>query len=529
MSRDHLAGAGELVRVALRRDRLRLPLWVGAVAALVWIQAASVEGLYPTREDLARAAEVIGDNPAFVAMAGPPVALDTLGGRVVFEIGALAMVLAALMSTFSVVRHTRGDEESGRAELVRAAAVGRHAPLAAALAVTLAADAVLAVAVAAAVLPVGVPLAGSVAFGLAVGGVGAVFAGVAAVTAQVTPASRTASGLAGAALSVAYAVRAAGDVGDGRLSWLSPLGWGQAVRPFGGERWWALGLLAATTGALVAVAVRLAARRDLGAGLVADRPGPAVAAPSLWSPAGLSARLLRGTIAGWAAGLAFAGVAYGAIGEDVADLVADDDFVAEVLAQHGGDLVDSFLATTSLVLALLASGFAVQGVLRLRGEEQAGRAELVLAGPVARTRWAGSHLAVVAAGVAAVLAAGGFATGVTFAVVAGGVADVARTTAAALVHLPAVLVLAAAAAAVHGWAPRAAPLGWLPMLLCAFEGLLGEALSLPAWASDLSPFRHVPALPAEPFSAVPLLVLLAVAAALAACGVAGLQRRDVNA
>ena len=56
-------------------------------------------------------------------MAGPPLALDTLGGRVTFEISAFAMVLAALMNVFLVSRHVRAEEESGRAELIRSTVV----------------------------------------------------------------------------------------------------------------------------------------------------------------------------------------------------------------------------------------------------------------------------------------------------------------------------------------------------------------------------------------------------------------------
>jgi ABC-2 type transport system permease protein len=43
---------------------------------------------------------------------------------------------------------------------------------------------------------------------------------------------------------------------------------------------------------------------------------------------------------------------------------------------------------------------------------------------------------------------------------------------------------------------------------------------------DLSPYAHVPALPADDLAAGPLLVLTAIAAALVALGLAGYRRRD---
>ena len=104
--------------------------------------------------------------------------------------------------------------------------------------------------------------------------------------------------MVGAAIGAAYLLRAAGDVGDGTLSWLSPIGWGQAMRPFAGERWWPLVLSLVAASALVGGAFALRARRDEGAGLVEPRPGPATAPRRLTTPFGLALRLQRGALLG---------------------------------------------------------------------------------------------------------------------------------------------------------------------------------------------------------------------------------------
>ena len=114
-------------------------------------------------------------------------------------------------------------------------------------------------------------------------------------------------GITGGAIGAAYLLRAAGDVGDGTLSWLSPIGWGQAMRPYAGERWWPLALSLVAGVGLVVAAVALRARRDEGAGLIAPRPGPATAKPSLTRPLGLALRLQRGVLLGWSAALFFSG------------------------------------------------------------------------------------------------------------------------------------------------------------------------------------------------------------------------------
>ena len=127
------AGTGPLTRMVARRDRVRISVWVLAIVATVVVSAASTIGLYPTQADLDEAAAASRDNPAALAFSGPDVALDTIGGQVAFQVGAFGLTLAGLMSLLMVSRLTRGEEDSGRLELVRAMPVGRHAPIAAAV------------------------------------------------------------------------------------------------------------------------------------------------------------------------------------------------------------------------------------------------------------------------------------------------------------------------------------------------------------------------------------------------------------
>ena len=126
--------AGLLLRFNLRRDRLMLLWWVLGGVLLYWSQAVSVEGLYPTQAEFDKAAASMADNAAFIAMAGPARALNTVGGQVAWQASAFGAIVAGLLSMFLVGRHTRAEEESGRDELVRAGAVGRRAPVAAAVA-----------------------------------------------------------------------------------------------------------------------------------------------------------------------------------------------------------------------------------------------------------------------------------------------------------------------------------------------------------------------------------------------------------
>jgi ABC-2 type transport system permease protein len=96
-----------------------------------------------------------------------------------------------------------------------------------------------------------------------------------------------------------------------------------------------------------------------------------------------------------------------------------------------------------------------------------------------------------------------------------------------MAQLPAVWVLAAVAVVLFGLLPRWAAAAWGALAVCLFVLLVGTTLQLNQWLLDISPFTHVPHLPGGHATATPLVALTAVAAALAAAGLAGFRRRDI--
>jgi ABC-2 type transport system permease protein len=536
MRTSNLAGTGQLLRLALRRDRVVGSVWVLGLFVFVVSQAASIVSLYPTQADLdrlARTATGIGANPAVVALQGPAYDASTYGGATAWQVVTPGVFLIGLMSLLLMTRHTRQEEETGRAELVSAGVVGRYAWLAAALLFVLGVNVVLAVLSVLGYVAMGLPVAGSVALAVGCGLNGLVFAGVAAVTAQLTEYARPANAMAFAALGGAFLLRAVGDTANGLswLSWLSPIGWAERFQPFAGERWAVLILPAALLAVLVVAVVALRDRRDLGAGVLATRLGPADAPSWLGSPLGLAWRLQRGTLAGWAVGAAVAGLSFGVLAQDMAQFAAEDPETAKMLASLGGagSITDIYLAAVLSWVGLLAAGYAVQATLRLRSEEAEQRAEPVLATTASRVGWAGSHLLVAAAGAAAVLAAGGLVAGLAHGLRAGDLAgQLPRVLGAAMVQLPAVWVLAALGAALFGLLPRlVVGATWTILGVALAVTMFGEPLRLNRWLLDLSPFTHLPRLPADAFTATPLLWLVVFAAVLAAAGLAAFRRRDL--
>jgi ABC-2 type transport system permease protein len=528
------AGTTALASLGSRRDRVMLPAWCYVLIALAVGTAYSFRGLYPTVSSRLEFARSIATNPTFHALTGPTFDLTTIGGLTAWRIGGLGGTLLGLMNILVVVRHTRAEEEAGRLELVGAGVVGRYAPLSAALLLAVGADVVIGLVIGGGLSLVGLPVGDSFVLGMALAVVGAAYAGIAAVAAQLTQTSRAANGLALTVLGVTFLLRAIGDsAGPGVewLSWLSPIGWGQRIQPFAGDRWWVFALpvgLAVLTSRLAAA---LVAHRDLGAGLLPPRPGPAAAARSLRGPLALAWRLHRGVLFGWLAGFIVVAGVFGAVAHDMLGVVTSTPTLNKIIGQLGGvnGLANAFLSTVAGLLGLLSAVFAVGAVLRLRTEETNQRAEPVLATGVSRTRFAASHVAIAAAGSALLLVAGGLVVGVAYGLRIGDVGtQTTHTLMAALVQLPATWVLVGLAMALIGLVPGYTSIAWAAVVLCFLIGELGPSLGLPNWILDISPFTHVPRLPGGTFSPTPIAWLVGVAVVLAASGLAAFRNRDIG-
>ncbi|BBZ40939.1 ABC transporter permease [Mycobacterium conspicuum] len=524
------SGTLSILRLYLRRDRITLPLWVLLLSVpLATVYVGSVLKVYPNEAARAGFAASIMASPAQRALYGQ-VYNTSIGAVGVWKAGMFHLLIAVAV-ILTVIRHTRADEETGRTELIDSTAIGRYASLTAALMLCFGASIATGTIGAAGLLTTAIPATGSLAFGAALAGSGLVFTAVAAVAAQLSPSARVARGFAFAVLGTAFTLRAVGDAGSGTLSWLSPLGWSLQVRPYAGDRWWVLLLHLATTAVLTLVAYRLLAGRDVGAGLIAERAGPGTAGPGLRGIAGLTWRLDRGAVLVWSVGLCLYGVLMGSVAHGIGDELGDSTAARDIVARMGGTsaLEQAFLAVAFAMLGMVAAAFAVSLTLRLHQEEAAQRAETTLAGAVARTRWLASHLVAALAGSTAAMLAAGATAGLVYGVAADDVAGkLAVVVGTAAVQLPAVWLLSAVTLALFGLTPRFTPVAWGVLVAFIAVYLIGSLAGFPQWVLDLEPFAHTPRVGGGDFTAVPLLWLLAVDAALIALGIIAFRRRDIR-
>lgn len=531
-----LAGTGKLLRFMVRRDRIRFPAWVVGMT-LMLAYFANALGLVLDEEALASLASLAA-NPVMTLIGGPGYGFDdiTVGRFLVGLYGAYLMIGAAVMSITTVSRHTRVEEQTGRAELVRANVVGRHAQLAAAVILVVLMNVLMSalMAVSFYVSPADPgSFSSSLLFACSIGAVGLVFAGVAAVTAQLSPFARAASGMAGAVLAVSFVVRGLGDMsavqgGDlDWLSWLSPFGWSQQTAPLTLDRWWPLAISLAAMLLLIAAGFALQSRRDLAAGIMPDRLGPAVAPASLRGPLTLAFRLQRSGLAWWSFALLTGGIVFGAFVQPMAENAAG--MPQELLAVFGGaeGMVDGYLGFMGIYFAIMVAVYAILSVQALRGEEQGVRTEPVLAAAVSRHGWLLSWVTVTGLGVLWLLILAGIGEGLGAALSTGDWHLFGPVLLGHVVHTPAIWVLLGLAVALYGLVPRLTGLTWVVFVYGTVLSMFGDMLDLDDAVLDTSVFRHVGQHPAEDISWAAVGLLTLIAAILVAVGAACFRRRDL--
>lgn len=540
MNENGFAGTRHLLRLILRLDRIKLTLWLVGLITLIGITPYSLRAIVDaeaetqgvtSEEVLAQQAALLETNGASIALQGPPDALDTFGGRYAFEIGAFTLAIVALMNILLIARHTRAEEESGRAELVRAASVGPWSALAAVSIVAVASNVILGLGTSVVFIADGQHAGRSILYGSSIALCGVLFAAIALIWVQVFEYGRAATGVSLAGLAAAFALRAVGDVRDNWLPLLSPLGWVQAVDAFGDPVVWPYVVSVVAVVAAVGTAIALVVRRDVGAGLIEQRPGPAMASASLATPLGIAWRLQRSTLFWWTVGAAFMGAIYGSVISAIDDFIEENKAMRDMLeglGMSGDALREGFITVILSMIALIATAGVIQSLLRPRGEEMAGRAEPVLACAISRRAWLSSHVLLTALAAPVFMVASGLGLSITDALVVGEFTDFGGTIAAALVRVPALWAVAGIGVLLYGWARRFTFGVWAVFAAVAIVFLFGELLRLPDQAMNLSPIRHVTHLPGGDQGWLSIAVLCAIAVVTGATGVSLFGRRDID-
>jgi ABC-2 type transport system permease protein len=515
-----------MVRVHLRTGWLAVLVWVVAVGGTMMLTVSAIQGLYDTPEKIHSYAAAVHDD-ALVMLNGRIAGIDSLGGIIANEFGFLASFAIPFMAVSLMARMTRKNEEAGRLEAVLAGRIGRTTPLLAAILVSVVAEVLITAALFASFAGAGVPGRDAALYSLSMGALGLAFIGVTSVAAQLVEHSRGVVAIGLGAIIAAYALRGIGDVQWSPVTWLSALGWQEQTRAFGDQRWWPLLIPLMIFALLASAALAVTSRRDVGSALLRVRAADPQASPFLRTPFGIALRSHRGSLLGWTAATVVVAGTFGAVAKPLVDAINGNPSLASAMGGGAGTTgLDSVLAMTALLLALISAGYAVQAVGVLRAEESSGRLEARLSGDRSRWSWLSVQLAGVAAGIVTVSVAGGvvFAASGSWSMGVNVTAEVVR---AIVDFLPAVVFFGGLALLAFAAVPRLGSVLWLIYAAGAVIAYLGDSLNLAAAVRVLSPFHLIGNPPVEPVDATNVIVLTALTAACLLTAYVAFRRRDL--
>jgi polyether ionophore transport system permease protein len=514
-------------------------MWGLLFGLLIANEALTYHTTFPTAASREEFAASFGGNAGLSAVIGPGRQLDTIEGVVAWRMFGLMLIVGAVWGLLTATKLLRGEEDSGRWELLLSGRTSRrHATAQALLGLGVGWLVLWIVTTTITVVvglraTVGFSVAESMFYALAGSASAAVFLAVGAFTSQLASTRRQANGLAALVFAVAYLTRLLADAGLGLewLRWASPLGWVENMRPLTDPQPWALLPLLLLVAGLLLATIEISGRRDVGVGLlnrvrVAEPGLDTVTRPdTAW---GLAWFLERGVVLAWIVGLGLLALVFGI----TAGVAADAGFgsnVDETVGRLGGtgSVMEAWVGYEFLYLAAILAFAAATQIGSLREEEADGHLDNLLVRPVARSRWLAGRLSIATI----LVLSSGLAVGIGgWAGVAGhGIGLTPMLQAGLSTAIPALVVLGLGIL-LYGILPRiAAPTLYVLVLWSFLVETFGTSLTDNQLILDTSLMTHLGPVPAADLNIPAIIGFVSSAAIAAALGLLAFQHRDLAA
>jgi ABC-2 type transport system permease protein len=520
-----------LARRALRDARTRTIGFGCLFAAVSYIEPVAYRHTYPTLAERISFAHSFSTNKAVVLFYGKAYDLLTVGGYTAWRMGGTLAILAAVFGMLAAVRALRAEEDAGRSELVLASAVRRGTAFAASMGAIAAGAALLWLAAFGGLLVGGLPAGGSAYLSLGVVSMIPVFAGVGALVSQLASSKRMAVELGAALVALSFLLRVIADTSSsaGWVRWATPLGWAEELRSFTGAQPVVLLAPLAVSVLLTAAAARIAARRDVGTGVLASRER---SNPRLALLSSATAQALRDERVGlliWTASVGALALVIGVVSKSVSSLGISKQLerTLEKLGAGSAQTPKAYIGFSFSFFVLAVSLFAVSQVAAARHEEADERLEMLLALPISRRSWFGGRLGLAAAGTVGIsLCAGLFAW--AGAISQGVSLSLPKMLEAGANCLPVAILFLGIAALAYAARPRPSTgIAYGVLVVAYLWQLFGSLLGAPNWLVQATPFAHVGAVPAVAFRPEAAAVMLAIGLVASLVAIALFKRRDL--
>ncbi len=517
----------------LRRDRIKIPIWIISISVFTVVIAAAITNLFGDLEEL-QAIGTMMENPAMVSMFGPAYGIENYhyGAAMTNMMLIMTAVITGVMGIMIVATHTRGDEEEGRLEMIRSLPVGRAATLAATFISMFLTFLLLSLIIGFGLFALNIEsmdFNGSMLYGFGIGMTGFIFSAITAVFAQLTQNHRGTLAYPFAILGIGYVIRGIGDIGFEPLAWITPLKWISYTQAFVNNIWWPIFLTTFVGLLLFGLAFYLSSLRDLDAGFIAVKPGKEKASKYLNSPFALAIKISKTLIFGWLIAVFILGISYGSIFGDVEMFLESNDIYQQILPNIPGvSLTEQFLGVIIVVCAIASTIPGLLVILKLNSEEKKKRLEVILSTETPRYKIITHYLILAFLLTFISLLFTGIGLWLAIYSVMENPIALGTIIQGVLLFLPASLVMIGLATTLIGHLPKLANITWYYLIIAFFFVYLGNLLNLPEWIINLSVFAYIPQVPIESINYFTLTVLTLLSLSLISYGVYGYQKRDIQ-
>ncbi|MCR1971852.1 ABC transporter permease [Clostridium cochlearium] len=532
MKENYFAGTGKIVKLYLRRDRIVMPIWILLPVFLIISQISFIKAMPDWQMFLAE----LSESPVTSAILGPVVPLS-IEGAILWRGLVQASIAVMFGAGLTMIRYTRTEEASGRNELILGGPVGRYANLSAALFLSCGGSLLTGLLAVAAFIISGFAGSGSLLAGLTLAASGCFFAGIGGLCSQIFDHSGSARGCLFGAYMLTMVAMVLNNIGGGATywAWFAPQAWFRITLPFAENRIWPLLVFIMLSTIIIILSYILLLHRDMGSGIIAQKEGAANTSPSFNSPKALAFRQQKGSILAWVIGMAWLGGTMGIAAPNISEAMSStfgnmNPLWASSIVELGNQ--EAFISILIYILGLMGGlpVFAITAVQRLRKEEKAHYADMVLSRPVSRSNWMISYLTVAFAGSALILLTLGLASGLGWSLAAGEFSNFIRVLCMSISKIPSVWAIIGIVALLYGWTPRIGfVLNWFILGVWIFIEMLWE-VGIIGWSvMQWTPFAYAHyIIPIHKLSIVPLIVLTVIAALLTWLGVIGFKRRSIS-
>ena len=520
-----------LIDFILKREKIIMSIWILSLC-LFFIGLAPIFGdILETTSDMTAIIETM-KNPAMIAMVGPMYVEDayTIGSMYSSYMMVYGAILMAVLNIFFVSRHTRGDEEAGRLEMLRSLSLGRLSNIASVIIVAFFANLIIGLITSFGLYFISseMPLVSCLIYGCILFESGLLFAAITLAFAQITTSNRTLMGLSFFLLFAFYIVRAIGDNYSETLSLLSPLGLILRTENFIHDKTWPLLILAGEILVFLLISLLLGMNRDLGVGFIQERQGRKHASPLLQGIYTFSLKLSLGYILLWILIIfAFAGM-YGSVFGDLESYISSSDMMKQMFEIDGGkSITDQFIAMLMAIMSIISTIPVLSLVHRIIGEEKKFMSEEILVHSVSKYDYLGSYFFLsFALSILLPLASalGFWAVGQYFLET---VPSLEIFVKAATLYIPAILLMLGISTLFIGILPKITWLNYLFLGFCFLSVYLGKIIDLPQVLEEISPFSHVVQYPLEEIQWETSFIMIGIFLVLSFLGFVSYRRRDL--